>query len=107
MIVPFKKPAANSPPCRVFNATLSFRRIAIEHVFGMLKSHFPSITCVPIRVTGMETHKQVVDWLESACILHNFLLQVNDDEWMLDGEEREKNRVEIEIRRVLTKWRRG
>lgn len=66
LVTPFKKPIANDPQHRLFNATLSSRRIAIEHVFGQLKARFPAITSVPIRITGIESHKRVVDWFESA-----------------------------------------
>lgn len=86
MIVPFKKPRSKEFYCRLFNSTLSSRRIAIEHTFGMLKARFPSITSVAIHITGPETHKEVVDWFESACILHNFLLDENDLVWDDDDD---------------------
>jgi hypothetical protein len=81
MVTPFKKPVANRPDCKLFNATLSSRRIVIEHVFGILKSRFPAITSVPVRIKDVQTHKDVVDWFESACIIHNFLLLEQDTDW--------------------------
>lgn len=85
MIPPYKKPRAKDPDCRLFNTTLSSRRIAIEHVFGMLKARFPSITSVSTRIARSKSHQEVVNWFESACVLHNFLLDENELEW--DDEE--------------------
>lgn len=82
MITPFKKPRARNQNERRFNATLSSRRIAVEHVFGILKARFPAVTRIGVRITGTETHKLVVDWFEAACILHNFLLDEKEEpEW--------------------------
>jgi hypothetical protein len=87
MITPFKKPRARQRNETRFNATLSSRRIAIEHVFGILKARFPAVTRIGIRITGPETHKLVVDWFEAACILHNFLLDEREEpEWDNDGD---------------------
>lgn len=81
MIAPFKKPRSTEPACRQFNSTLSSRRIAIEHLFGQLKARFPSITAIGTRISGKETHQQVVNWFEAACVVHNFLLDADELEW--------------------------
>lgn len=61
MVPPFKKPRSANSDCRLFNAILSStRRITIEHVFGMLKAQFPSVTSVPIHITGDRSHQEVV-----------------------------------------------
>jgi hypothetical protein len=87
MVCPFKKPFP-MPAHPKANATISSQRIAIEHTFGMLKARFPSITNVSIRIDGAESHKRVVEWFLGACILHNFLRDVDDWEWD-DAEDRE------------------
>jgi hypothetical protein len=81
MIAPFKKPRANTDDCKQFNATLSSRRIAIEHVFGLIKARFPSVTAVSIRIKDDKSHRAVVNWFEAACVLHNFLLDADEMEW--------------------------
>jgi hypothetical protein len=81
MIAPYKKPRATRDECKEFNATLSSRRIAIEHVFGLLKARFPSITAVSTRIKDDKSHQAVVNWFEAACVLHNFLLDADDMEW--------------------------
>jgi hypothetical protein len=85
MIAPFKKPRANNADCKQFNSTLSSRRIAIEHVFGLLKARFPAVTAVPVKIKDAESHQLVVKYFEVARVLHNFLLNVDDAEW--DEEE--------------------
>lgn len=111
MVTPFKKPRALDPDCRQFNATLSSRRTVIEHVFGILKARFPSITSISIRITGIATHKRVVDWFEAACILHNFLLDLQDDSWDINQVENEdtvqenQELVDIEMREYMEERR--
>jgi hypothetical protein len=80
MVCPFKKPYPSAVHA-VFNSTISAQRIAIEHTFGILKARFTSITNVSIRIEGGDSHKAVVDWFLGACILHNFLMDVDDREW--------------------------
>jgi hypothetical protein len=81
MITPYKKPRSAEPACRQFNPTLSSRRIAIEHLFGLIKARFPSVTAVGTRIVDGASHRRVVNWFEAACIIHNFLLTEDELEW--------------------------
>ena len=64
----------------MFNATLSAQRVAIENTFSLLKARFPGITNVSIRIRNEVTHRRVVNYFEAACILHNFLVEVEGEE---------------------------
>lgn len=86
MITPFKKPRARQRACRHFNYALSQRRIVIEHTFGMIKARFPALTHIPVRIRDQRTHGLVVQWFESGCILHNFLLARKDEVKWLEKE---------------------
>ncbi|CCX33325.1 Similar to Putative nuclease HARBI1; acc. no. Q8BR93 [Pyronema omphalodes CBS 100304] len=79
MVSLYKQPYPSAAHA-VFNSTLCAQRIAIEHTFGILKARFPSITNMSIRIQGHESHKACVDWFIGACILHNFLRDVDDRE---------------------------
>jgi len=89
MITPFKKPRSSQKGPKLFNATLSSRRIAIEHTFGLIKARFPALTNISICIHDIKSHETVVHWFEVACVLHNFLLQRNDPEWGIDNEEQD------------------
>jgi hypothetical protein len=80
MIAPYNTPC-HSAAHAVFNAMLSTQRIAVEHTIEILKARFPSIMNVSIRIEDLKSHKAVVDWFLAACILHNFLIDVNDRDW--------------------------
>jgi hypothetical protein len=85
MVAPFKKPVP-SRYHNAFNATLSSQRIVIEDVFGLIKARFPSVTNVTIRIEGVESHRAIVHWFETACVIHNFLLDTDDGEWDNDDD---------------------
>jgi hypothetical protein len=80
MIAPYNTPC-HSAAHAVFNAMLSTQRVAVEHTIEILKARFPSIMNVSIRIEDLKSHKTVVDWFLAACILHNFLIDVNDRDW--------------------------
>ncbi|CCX34612.1 Similar to Putative nuclease HARBI1; acc. no. Q96MB7 [Pyronema omphalodes CBS 100304] len=85
MVTPFKEPVP-SRYHNAFNAMLSSQHIVIEDVFGLIKARFPSVTNVSIRIEGTESHRAVVRWFETACVLHNFLLDTDDGEWDNDDD---------------------
>ena len=72
---------------RSFNKQLSSARVNVEHCFGIMKARFPILRRIPLIVNEIGGHDRVVDVIRSTCVLHNFLLDC-DDEWELDAEDR-------------------
>jgi len=57
-----------------FNRQLAKGRIRIEHVNGLLKSRFPILKCMNVKIEREIDVLKVLRILMACCILHNFLL---------------------------------
>ena len=102
MVTPFKQPRAKGSNEQMFNATLSAQRVAIENTFGLLKARFPGITNVSIRIRNEVTHKRVVNYFEAACILHNFLVEVEGEErWEVPEDMEYTRRHQVMVEQIL------
>lgn len=80
VITPFRK---NSPePASMkngFNRLHSMYRVRIEHCFGILKERFGSLKELRMRLIDEESSKFAIKWITTCCILHNFVIDCNDD----------------------------
>ena len=90
-----------------FNTKLAQARIRIEHCKGTLKSRFPCLRCLNIKIKKRTDIGKVVDIIIATAKFHNFLLEepnveqyyydkmaerIRDDEpelfdWMLEPDE--------------------
>ena len=80
LIAPYKQPLASQKDNSRFNYYHSHIRIDIEHTFGILKGRWKSLTGLRLLLYNHRRYRFAVEWIVTCCILHNFLLQHND-EW--------------------------
>jgi hypothetical protein len=84
MVQAFKKHAATAYlPCdqENFNTLLPEVRIVSEHCIGILKGHFQCLKCNNIKLkNGRKEVKEVVDLIGACMVIHNFLINYNEDE---------------------------
>lgn len=62
-----------------FNFRLSQYRIRIEHCFGILKERFSSLKELKLRLNNENNNLYACQWFLTCCILHNILLQNNQE----------------------------
>ena len=81
MVVPFKKPPNSRLPKskRIFNRRLSGLRVSVEHCIGQLQARFPSLRGLPHRIRNDHDIAACLRWIGSCIILHNLLLDLDDD----------------------------
>jgi hypothetical protein len=84
---------------RQFNKRLSSARVSVEHAFGIMKGRFPILRRIPNIVNETGGHDRVVNIIRTICVLHNFLLDC-EDEWELSSEE-EKEALAEELDEVF------
>ena len=89
---PYKLPAANLQENADFNLALSRARVAVEHVFGLLKNRFMSLKGIPIQVTKLEDFERINKWIRVCCILHNLIRML--------GDEDEDAEIEVDDRHI-------
>jgi len=89
----FKKPigAFLDDELEFFNTRLSKCRIVSEHCIGMLKGRFPFLKSLRflIKDDGREGIRTICTCVEAAVILHNLLIEADDEgltEWTDDGD---------------------
>ncbi|XP_037806208.1 protein ANTAGONIST OF LIKE HETEROCHROMATIN PROTEIN 1-like [Lucilia sericata] len=63
-----------------FNKTLSRYRIRIEHCFGIIKERFNSLKELKIQIKNKSSIKRACNWVLVCAILHNILLDQNEEE---------------------------
>lgn len=68
-----------------FNVHFSSARVKVEHAYGYMKGRFPILKELPIIAGSMEGN-QGVEIIFTICILHNFLLSLEDD-WAFTLEQ--------------------
>jgi hypothetical protein len=64
-----------------FNTKLAQCRTIIEHRIGILKSRFPILKCLNIKIKRKQDIGKMVEIVTACVILHNFLLQEPDVSW--------------------------
>ena len=62
-----------------FNTQIGSIRVKLEHCIGVLKNRFPILKCISTTIKGRNSVKRVMDLFECATILHNLLLDYQDD----------------------------
>ena len=73
-----------------FNAKLGLICVKSEHCIGILKNRFPILKRISTTIKGRNSVKRVMDLVECGTILHNLLLDFEDNmpkEWMEELEE--------------------
>lgn len=99
-IVPvIKKPYRRSLPKtdRNFNYAHAKARVQVEHCIGILKSRFQSLKGLRLPIRNKEDVARSNAWIRTCCILHNFLIDTDDEadkDWCLEEEEKIKNKKE-------------
>ena len=76
-LIPSYKAVANIPLSQdkeFFNYKLNQGRTKIEHTIGILKSRFPCLRCLNIKIKKRNDIGKVVNIVLACAILHNFLL---------------------------------
>lgn len=63
----------------------------IEHIFGVLKKHFPIIKVAP-----MYSFKKQIDIVLAVCFLHNFIGAGDELSQLTEGELEEIDQVAVE-----------
>ena len=63
---------------RNFNFYHARARVNIENCIGMLKGLFPSLRGMRLPIEGKKDVAKASMWIHTCCILHNFLLAMND-----------------------------
>ena len=69
-----------------FNTQIGKIRVKSEHCIGILKNRFPILKRISTTIKGRNSVKRVMDLFECATILHNLLLDYEDDipdTWMV------------------------
>ena len=83
MVQSFKKLKGNASLCEekdFFNHKLASVRIHSEHCIGILKSRFPCMKSINVWIRqGNPEVKFLVDLVGACSVLHNILLQCNDE----------------------------
>jgi hypothetical protein len=87
--VPYRLPAANEPYNQCFNILFSSARVLIEHVNGMLKGRFSSLKLLSTQIKERKDFEACNDWILVCLILHNLMIDFNEDEWEYEEETQE------------------
>jgi hypothetical protein len=80
VIPSYKGSAARSPENARFNYLHSTVRIAAEHTIGKLKGRFGSLRGLRICIYDKATHHKALQWVAACFVLHNMLLDIDEDE---------------------------
>ena len=87
MVASYKKPSGSTIPQsqEMFNTLAASIRISSEHTIGMLKARFPWLRSIRMVITDdKKSLKRILELLEATIILHNILVDLNDEtdeEW--------------------------
>lgn len=80
IITPFRR---NSPEPEhmksKFNKYFSKYRVRVEHSFGRLKERFCSLKELRMRLKDARSSQYACQWITVCCILHNIIIDTNDD----------------------------
>jgi hypothetical protein len=87
---PYRLPYASEPYNQFFNVLFSSARVIIEHVNGNVKGRFSSLKSLPTQIKRLKDFEICNEWILVWClIIHNLLINFNEDEWehQLETEE--------------------
>jgi hypothetical protein len=101
MCTPYKRPLSLIPHHELFNKLFSSARVLIEHLNGILKARFSSLRGIRTQVKELKDFDKVNKWIVVCLILHNLMVEFNDEEWTNDEEEEEEDREEGEEEREV------
>ena len=89
-ITPFRKPRNGelSREQKRFNYRLSTVRVRAEHAIGLLKGRFQSLRELRIQIGTHELHRFAILWVRCCIILHNLIIQYEDESLASDVEWR-------------------
>ncbi len=62
-------------------------RIHVEHTIGLLKGTFQSLKEIQIQLVNTKCHMIIIMWARVCIVLHNFIIQIEGDNF--DGRWRE------------------
>ena len=91
-VPPFRKPRNGelSRTQKKFNYHLSSVRVRSEHAIGLLKGRFQSLRELRIQIGSHELHKFTILWIRCCVILHNLIIQFEDESMISDDTWRER-----------------
>ncbi len=107
IITPYRNPAAMQRLNRKFNYYISKERIVVEHVNGILKQRFQSLSGLRIAMQNKDQHKLAVMWFEACCTIHNILQNIDPWEYedvqntLREGESYRQSNDAEEKRQLL------
>ena len=100
---------------KAFNYRHARARVNIENCIEMLKGRFQSLRGMRMPIGVREDVSKVSMWVHTCCILHNFLIAVNDkadESWISEGmrkedadEDKSVDEEEVRLRRENTRHR--
>ena len=99
VITPYKGLSSLQVHNKRFNYHLSIPRVKIEHSFGILKARWVSLSNLPLRIDEdrIKGHNRVIEWTMACLVLHNLLLDFQDDdswlEWSIQNAEDEDTAI--------------
>lgn len=80
VITPFRKNSTEPDIMKnAFNKLHSKYRVRIEHCFGILKERFGSMKELRMRLSDARSSAYACKWVTICCILHNFIIDCNED----------------------------
>jgi hypothetical protein len=62
-----------------FNKAQRRGRTKVEHVNGIIKGRFSTLTALPIEIKSDDDHEKCSDWITCCVILHNILTNLGDE----------------------------
>lgn len=88
LITPFRANATtvNTAQKSDFNKLLSKYRVRIEHCFGILKERFNSLKELKLQIRDRASIKLACRWIQVCGILHNILIDQNDNNFSTPEE---------------------
>ena len=87
LITPYKGRQVLQNAESQFNEVLSSARVTVEHVNGILKGRWQSLRGLRLVCKKKEDIQFICDWITCTIILHNLLIDLNDDWAKSDGWE--------------------
>jgi hypothetical protein len=73
-----------------FNTLIAKPRVTSEHAIGILKGRYPFLCLIRLRLTAdKKTTTKIQQYVVVTITLHNLLIGWDDDDWKLDGSERD------------------
>lgn len=78
-VPPYKGAEGKLPHNALFNAAQRRGRAQVEHVNGVIKGRFSTLTAMPIDIRCNDDHEKCSDWITCCVILHNIMISLGDE----------------------------